>query len=252
MARLTSLIKFKGKLDGLSAYKTSDGDIIRRAGGGSADQFYNSPTMELTRQNASEFGRAASASKALREAVRSLIQNAKDSKLAARLTQQFSAIIKVDDTNPRGERGVLDAETEALEGFEFNINAKFSGIVFAPISATINRSSGSNTVAVPAMVPTNDLVAPAGATHFKIVATAAVVDFATGTATSANDETAFLAYGVTGTASDTLAVSLPANSTGPIFVGVGVEFYQDVNGTKYPLKNGSYNAAKIVKVDGGV
>jgi len=30
---------------------------------------------------------------------------------------------------------------------------------------------------------------------------------------------------------------------------LGIEFYQEVNGQMYPLKNGSYNALSIVKVD---
>jgi hypothetical protein len=31
---------------------------------------------------------------------------------------------------------------------------------------------------------------------------------------------------------------------------LGVEFYQEVNGQMYPLKNGVYNPLAIVKVDG--
>ena len=42
------------------------------------------------------------------------------------------------------------------------------------------------------------------------------------------------------------------NLTSPIFVAVGISFFQDVNGEKYPLKNGAYNAVKVVKVDTGV
>ena len=39
-------------------------------------------------------------------------------------------------------------------------------------------------------------------------------------------------------------------STHPLFLVVGISFYQDVNGQKYPLKNGAYNALSIVKVQG--
>ena len=44
--------------------------------------------------------------------------------------------------------------------------------------------------------------------------------------------------------------NVTANSTHPLFLVLGVEFYQDVNGVKYPLKNGAYNALSIVKVSG--
>jgi hypothetical protein len=35
-----------------------------------------------------------------------------------------------------------------------------------------------------------------------------------------------------------------------LFLVLGVEFYQDVNGVKYPLKNGAFNALNITKVSG--
>jgi hypothetical protein len=43
-----------------------------------------------------------------------------------------------------------------------------------------------------------------------------------------------------------------AASTKPLFLALGVEFYQEVNGQMYPLKNGAYNPLALVKVDGGV
>ena len=42
------------------------------------------------------------------------------------------------------------------------------------------------------------------------------------------------------------------NSTKPLFLALGVEFYQEVNGQMYPLKNGAYNPLALVQVDGGV
>ena len=48
----------------------------------------------------------------------------------------------------------------------------------------------------------------------------------------------------------TLENNLTANSTHPLFFVLGIEFYQEVNGEKYPLKNGAFNALQIVKVVG--
>jgi hypothetical protein len=36
----------------------------------------------------------------------------------------------------------------------------------------------------------------------------------------------------------------------PLFLVLGIEFYQEVNGEEYPLKNGSFNALSIVKASG--
>ena len=75
-----------------------------------------------------------------------------------------------------------------------------------------------------------------------------------GTAAFANEKDAFpfaaISMALTATVATVLNTALAANSTHPLFLVFGVEFYQDVNGVKYPLKNGSYNALSIVKVDG--
>ena len=41
-----------------------------------------------------------------------------------------------------------------------------------------------------------------------------------------------------------------ANTTLPLFLALGIEFYQEVNGVQYPLKNGAFNALALVKVSG--
>jgi hypothetical protein len=54
----------------------------------------------------------------------------------------------------------------------------------------------------------------------------------------------------TATAAITLTNTVTANSLSPLFLVLGIEFYQEVNGTMYLLKNGVYNPLAIVKVDG--
>jgi hypothetical protein len=41
-----------------------------------------------------------------------------------------------------------------------------------------------------------------------------------------------------------------ANSTHPLFLLLCIQFFQEVNGVQYPLKNGAFNALNIVKVEG--
>jgi hypothetical protein len=44
--------------------------------------------------------------------------------------------------------------------------------------------------------------------------------------------------------------SFKVGETKPLFLVVGVEFYQQVNGALYSLKNGQYNSVTLVKVSG--
>lgn len=103
-------------------------------------------------------------------------------------------------------------------------------------------------MALAGFIPGSAVAAPGGATHFKIIAASANVDFENGTWDVKQTETEFLILGPQTEAAQTLP--LPAASTNPIMVVLGIEFVQLVNGKMYDLKNGAYNALAIVKVLG--
>ncbi|MGZ3881018.1 MAG: hypothetical protein ACXVBF_06765 [Flavisolibacter sp.] len=92
------------------------------------------------------------------------------------------------------------------------------------------------------------IAAPVGASHFKIVSAGAEVDFENNTYKVATNASDLLALDTTATTVINLSSTLGAGSTLPLFLVLGIEFYQEVNGEEYPLKNGSFNALSIVKV----
>jgi hypothetical protein len=92
------------------------------------------------------------------------------------------------------------------------------------------------------------IAAPVGATHFKIVSAGAEVDFENKTYTVETNASDLLPWDATATTVINLASSMSTNSSLPLFLVLGIEFYQEVNGEEYPLKNGSFNALSIVKV----
>jgi len=178
------------------------------------------------------------------------LQNASDSRMVSRLTQKMVEVIQLDATNPRGQRNVIDGEAELLQGFEFNISGKLGTTLYAPYTSTIDRVAGTLEASIPSFVPLNMIAAPGGTTHFKIVSAGAEIDFENETFVMESSETAILAWDTTATAVLTLTNTVTANSTKPLFLALGIEFYQQVNGQMYPLKNGSYNALALVKVSG--
>ena len=250
MAKQKGIIKLDGTIGGITFYKSQDGYLAREKGGVSADRIANDPNFQRTRENGEEFGRAGKAGKLLRNAIRAMLQNASDSRMVSRLTQKMVEVIQEDTTNPRGLRNVIDGEAELLEGFEFNISGKLGTTLYAPFTATIDRVAGTLTANIPAFVPINMLAAPGGSTHFKIVSAGAEVDFENETFVMDNQATAVLPWDATATAVINLANTVTANSTKPLFLALGIEFYQEVNGQMYPLKNGAYNALALVKVSG--
>jgi len=249
MARQTGIIKLKGTLGDISFYKSSDGHLARTKGGVDKNRIANDPAFQRTRENGSEFGRAGKGGKVLRNAIRILLQNAKDKRVVSRLTKDLLAIVKTDTTNERGLRTIQDGNLSLLENFEFNLNRKLGSTLYAAFTNAFDRVSGDATLNLTPFSPTVRIAAPTGTTHFKVVMGASELDFANETSTFENDETAILPYTVPDTAAIALTASLTANSTLPVIQVLGIEFYQEVNGQMYELKNGAYNALSVVIVD---
>ncbi|MDR6968199.1 hypothetical protein J2X31_002214 [Flavobacterium arsenatis] len=252
MARQKGIIKLKGTIGDITFYKTRDGHLAREKGGIDANRIANDPAFQRTRENGSEFGRAGKAGKILRTALRALLLNSADSRMVSRLTQAMVKVIQADTVSERGLRNVIDGEAELLFGFEFNIRGKLGTTLFAPFVATIDRVSGVISVDLASFIPSNMISAPSGTTHYKIISGGAEIDFEAETFVVANSETAILPWDATATAPVTQTNTVTANSTKPLFLALGVEFYQEINGQMYPLKNGAFNPLSIIKVDSGV
>ncbi|MBS0646218.1 MAG: hypothetical protein JSR97_06470 [Verrucomicrobia bacterium] len=250
MAKQKGIIKLDGTIGGITFYKSQDGYLAREKGGVSAEKIANDPAFQRTRENGEEFGRAGIAGKLLRNAIRAMLQNASDSRMVSRLTQKMVEVVQADITNPRGQRNVIDGEAELLQGFEFNISGKLGTTLYAPYTSTIDRVAGTLEASIPSFVPLNMIAAPGGTTHFKVVSAGAEIDFENETFVMDSNASAILPWDATATAVLTLTNTVTANSTKPLFLALGIEFYQEVNGQMYPLKNGAYNALALVKVSG--
>lgn len=252
MARQKGIIKLKGTIGDITFYKSKDGYVAREKGGVDASRIATDPAFQRTRENGSEFGRAGKAGKLLRNAFRPLLLHASDGRMVGRLTQAMMKVIQADLISTRGMRNVIDGEAELLFGFEFNNKGKLGITLFAPFVASIDRVGGTIQLDIPSFVPTSMIAAPSGTTHYQIISGGAELDFEAETFVVATSETAILPWDGVGTAVVTHAHSVTANSTKPLFLTLGIAFFQAVNGQMYPLKNGSYNPLSIVKVDSGV
>lgn len=250
MAQQKGILPVKGTLGNLTFYKSKDGYLIREKGGLDAKRIASDPAFQRTRENNAEFGKAGKASKLLRNAVRFFSQNASDGKMVSRLTKEMMRVIKADAVNPRGSRNVIDGEAELLQGFEFNIHGKLSTTLYAPFIAAIDRVTGILSVEMPAFVPANTVAAPIGVTHFKLNLAGAEIDFEGNNIIVQTQSTAELPWDNVLTNAISLEASVTANSTHPLFLVLGVEFYQEVNGQMYSLKNGAFNSLSLVKVSG--
>lgn len=81
---------------------------------------------------------------------------------------------------------------------------------------------------------------------------AAEVDFENGVYVISNQSSVEIPLNNVATVPAAMNNPVTPASTHPIFLVLGIEFYQQVNGAFYSLKNGAFNALSIVKIDGGV
>jgi hypothetical protein len=252
MAQQKGIFKITGTIGDVTFYKSKDGYLVRGKGGIDAKRIATDPAFQRTRENGMEFARAGKAGKTLRSALRPLLTNVKTTTMASRLTKIMMKVIQADAVNARGQRNVIDGEAELLTGFECNETGTLATTLHAPYTAEIDRTAGQMTLAVPSFIPANMLTAPQGTTHYKMISGAAEIDFEQETFINAVKSTEILPYNNEETATLTHTLSVTADSVHPLFLAVGVEFYQEVNGGMYALKNGSYNPMAVIMVNGGV
>ena len=248
MARQKGIIKIKGTIGDITFYKTQDGNLAREKGGIDADRIKNDPAFVRTRENGAEFGSSANAGKVLRDALRPMLMSAADNRLVSRLTKIMTQIKNLDSTSVRGARTVgtalaNPAAMALLKGFNFNIRAILGAVLFKPYSVDVVSGKFS----IPNLVPANDIAFPSGATHMTLKGAWAQIDFATGISTVELTNAMNIPIDATVNQVSLNPQNVPGGAGTNLFL-LQIEFFQEMNGAQYTLKNGSYNALAVVEV----
>jgi hypothetical protein len=248
MAKQTGIIKLKGKIGDLSFYKSKDGHLAREKGGVEAESIKNDPAFVRTRENNAEFGSSASAGKFSRDSLRPIALTASDNRVVARMTKLMTQIKNLDGTSVRGLRNVgvamaLATAKAKLKGFEFNKNALIGSILYKPWA--VNTTSG--VITIPGLIPVNDITFPAGATHISFTGCYGNLNYGTSIADVKLTNVVNLPIDGATTAVTLTPTALPTGTGVKVFL-LKIEFFQIVNGVQYSLKNGAYNALRIIEV----
>jgi hypothetical protein len=252
MGRQESLIQLRGGVGNLSFYKTQDGYLARKRSGVTGDRFRSDPRFRRTRENAAEFTRAGKATQLLRTAFRKSLKAVADNRVTSRLVAAMMKVIQADAVSARGHRNVIDGEIALLQGFEFNEHGPLATTFLAPYTATIDRQTGTMVVDIPAFSAEEMISIPEGATHIRLKAGGAAIDFEANTHSVSSSESEPLPITLAAQGPLQLTQAVAPASVNPLILAFGIEFLQLVNDIQYPLKNGAHNAMAIVKVDGGV
>jgi len=263
MSKQKGIIKLEGNLGGISFYQSAGQSLARVATGPSKERISKDKAFKRTRENNNEFGGSAKAGKALRLAMGGLMQTMGSARVTAQLTALFKAI-NLKGTGARGKRPIkLSTNKAMLKNFEFNSGISFNSVFSAPFTVAINTPRNEATVTIPDFLPDNVVNAPAGATHFKLVAAIGIVsDYTFDTSVNSYGpsqptqdtagHTIASAYFPLDQAVSALTLVPTLASLGTInaacssVVTLGIEFYQQVD-TQYYLF-AQDNAMKVVNV----
>jgi hypothetical protein len=241
MAKVTSLIKFQGTLDGLTINKDGVARMSPKSRPVSASR---------TKENNNEFAVAAKQGKVIRDGLRVL--DVGDKYLSSRMLQVVRSGIALDDTNERGKRILSNNEAKTvLKGFELNNNANLLSVAPIKINTTVEEEKTAIDLKnlTDNDVTLKDLYSPEGCTHAAAIALAATLNISP-EILSVKDVIVVQSE----TATKDEAIALPDLEYTPpaegemIVIALAFKFYQQVNNQFYDLQNGAYDVAKILDI----
>ncbi len=249
MAKQKGIMKIEGTVGGMTYYKSKDGYLAKEKTSLNGSKIASDPRFQRTRENMAEFGNAGKAGKLMRHAINTLLKNAKDSRVVSRLTQTMVKVARTDTKSKRGERTVSNGDLTLLKGFQFNNTAVLGAALYAPFTTVVDRTAGTLTISLASFIPSQAIIAPEGTTHFQLVSAGAELDFTSEIYNSDAQQSTLLPWDATDSGDISLVNTITANSTLPLFLFLGIQFYQQVNGFQYPLKNGGFNALSLIDVN---
>jgi hypothetical protein len=267
MARQLGHVNYGGTIGGIRHFKIKglSGNFAGLKGGASGDQIKNDSAFVRTRENMNEFGGCAIAGKSLRTGLAQIMKQMSDPQLAGRLTGIMKKINLEDQSEARGYRAILvSLQPQYLLGLNFNRNNSFEGLFTGTVETATTAERNSVTLNVEPFNSLNNVNAPAGATHFRLVNAITVLsDFAYNATTKIYEpieptlnETSKITYSDYIELGSSVAAPLSVESVLPgtptmtadvsLISCVGIEFYQKVGANYYIFSVG--NSLKIKNI----
>ena len=206
------------------------------------------PAFQRTRENGMEFGHNAKMGQLVRNSAVSLLRLAKDYRVSSRLSQTMSVVKNLDLVSARGARKVANGlqsveGKKALKGFDFNQRSSFKSV----FKGVVALDTATGVVTLSDFNPDLHLALPEGATHASLSSAVSLIDFEEVIySTSLSNKENFPV--TDGTLSITLTPSTFPTGTGHYFYFFLIEFFQEINGVQYPLKNNAYNVLTLLEV----
>jgi hypothetical protein len=247
MAKFEGIFDIEGTLKGMTFYKTAEGIRIRTKGGISKKRIMNDPAFARTRENGAEFSHSAKMSQLLRHSVSTLVDHAKDSRTSSRLNQIMSRIKNMDTVNVRGERTVKNGLSnplalQSLIGFDFNKHSTLSSV----LKKSYVFSAADGKLTLTDFINGKHLQLPTGVSKIGFRLGASSIDFSTQTYEFVESPQELMNVELYAPTTFTLTLPSIPSGGGLLCFFFLIEFYQEINGVDYPLKNKQFNVLNLI------
>ena len=228
--------------------KTRDGFQAREKTVVNVDKMKKSPSYARVLENNAHFAEAGKASKLFRSAFIGLVKTCADSRLTSRVTTRMLQVVNSDATSERGKRKVTKGDMQLLKDLELNVGLSFTNALHTPYTVAFDRATGLYTVTINRSEQGFDASLTTGATHFRILAAVAELDFDNQTKISDLKASEDFEGSILSSESITLSPKVTPASTLPQILVLGVQFFMQEHGKSYFLPK-DFNAAAIVQVN---
>lgn len=156
-------------------------------------------------------------------------------------------VIKADKSNVPGERNVLGGNLKLLEGYEFDDDIPLSEILHVSYTSSIDTNTGSMRACFPSFIPAQQIIFPDNATHCKIIAVGATLNFNYYNATIESDTSPLIPLIETETPAFSLNLQVSPRDGQAMMLILGISYTDlpTLNGDVFPLSQ----AAQILRVE---
>jgi hypothetical protein len=248
MAKQAGPIFFEGRLGNLSFYKDCNGNyLVRGIGGPSKEKVKRDRVYANFRKTGSEFGAVSHTCRLVRRAFRPYTRHCTEGTLCNRLNSLGMKVMESDKIHNWGDRRMKYANMALLEDMEWNAKLPLEQALKADYCGFADPATGAMHVLVSSFVPRHNVKAPKGATHFRIYGAGAALDIDQDDHKAVCEETDIFRINAKETGSILLNLQVPAAGNDVLMLGIGIEFYEEVNGKLLPIAGGAFSIVKACR-----
>jgi hypothetical protein len=249
MAKIISPLQLSGSIGDLTISQTKFGGIAGLKPGPSREKVLTHENFRRTRRNAGEFKLAIAAATLLRRALGDAIASVRHPLLSAHMNKLLRQAAMPDPKNDLGFRCAAQGDAGLLAGFEFNYELSLDKAMPVDFAHSLDVVTGTVQLEIPSFIARRKKGFPKGATHFRIVSCAAIVDFAHDSYANHIKTSELLPLGKKTPEAICLEHRLKVEPNEVLLQVMGMEFYKVEHGKSVLLKGGAMRILEAVRME---